>query len=256
MRALAWWGAAYLMGAFAVTLWGARSPRSSAGDAERVPVHRLRHDLERRAAVSRPPGAAGRAVFGSCGLVRRHAVSGLCGVRSRARGAVVGRDRALRLPHRVRTAARAPARSLRRAGAGSPFRCCTARCFWRRSRCSCCCPAGCPVDGLFALFAFETVIYVVGTAFVVVVMAKERVALVHKTAAMTDLLTGLFNRRAFLEAANRMIAQRGRSRSRSACCCSISTSSNRSTTASATPSATTRSRCSPRPPRPTSARPT
>ena len=68
-------------------------------------------------------------------------------------------------------------------------------------------------DGLFALFAFETVIYVVGTAFVVVVMAKERVAMVHKTAAMTDLLTGLFNRRAFIEAANRMIEQRGASRS-------------------------------------------
>ena len=65
-------------------------------------------------------------------------------------------------------------------------------------------------DGLFALFAFETVIYVVGTAFVVVVMAKERVVLVHKTAAMTDLLTGLFNRRAFLEAANRLIEQRAR----------------------------------------------
>ena len=47
-------------------------------------------------------------------------------------------------------------------------------------------PAEASVDGLFALFAFETVLYVVGTAFVVVVMAKERVALVHKTAAMTD----------------------------------------------------------------------
>ena len=91
-------------------------------------------------------------------------------------------------------------------------------------------------------------IYVVGTAFVVVVMAKERVALVHKTAAMTDLLTGLFNRRAFLEAANATDrAARAASRSRSACWCSISTSSNRSTTASAMPSATTRSRCSPRP---------
>ncbi len=65
-------------------------------------------------------------------------------------------------------------------------------------------------EALFALFAFETVIYVVGTAFVVMVMAKERVALVHKTAAMTDLLTGLFNRRAFLEAANRLIEQRAR----------------------------------------------
>ncbi len=71
-------------------------------------------------------------------------------------------------------------------------------------------PSRTSVDGLFALFAFETLIYVIGTAFVVVVMAKERVALVHKTAAMTDLLTGLFNRRAFLEAADRLIAQHAR----------------------------------------------
>lgn len=71
-------------------------------------------------------------------------------------------------------------------------------------------PAVMSADGLFALFAFETMIYVVGTAFVVVVMAKEHVALVHKTAAMTDLLTGLFNRRAFLQTANTLIAQRQR----------------------------------------------
>ena len=62
-------------------------------------------------------------------------------------------------------------------------------------------PPGAPTDSWFALFALETLLYVVGTAFIVVVMAKERVALVHKTAAMTDPLTGLFNRRAFLEAA-------------------------------------------------------
>ena len=71
-------------------------------------------------------------------------------------------------------------------------------------------PAAAADDRLFALFAFQTVIYVVGTAFVVVVMAKERVAQIHKTAAMTDLLTGLFNRRAFLDAASRLIEQRSR----------------------------------------------
>jgi diguanylate cyclase (GGDEF)-like protein len=63
---------------------------------------------------------------------------------------------------------------------------------------------------LFALFALETILYVVGTAFIVVVMAKERTALVHKTAAMTDQLTGVFNRRAFLDAADRLIAKRAR----------------------------------------------
>jgi diguanylate cyclase (GGDEF)-like protein len=71
-------------------------------------------------------------------------------------------------------------------------------------------PAAVSVDSLFALVALEALIYVVGIAFVIVVMAKERTALVHKTAAMTDPLTGLFNRRAFLEAANRLIEQRGR----------------------------------------------
>jgi len=69
-------------------------------------------------------------------------------------------------------------------------------------------PTRMSIDGLFTLFAFETVIYVIGTAFIVVVMANERVALMHKTAAMTDPLTGLFNRRAFLDAADLLIAKR------------------------------------------------
>ena len=63
--------------------------------------------------------------------------------------------------------------------------------------------------GAFALFALLTLLYVVGTAFIVVVMAKERAVMVHKTAAMTDPLTGLFNRRGFVETAERLIdAQR------------------------------------------------
>jgi diguanylate cyclase (GGDEF)-like protein len=70
--------------------------------------------------------------------------------------------------------------------------------------------AGASTQGLFALFALETILYVVGTAFIVVVMAKERAALVHRTAAMTDVLTGVFNRRAFLEAADKLIAKRTR----------------------------------------------
>jgi diguanylate cyclase (GGDEF)-like protein len=62
----------------------------------------------------------------------------------------------------------------------------------------------------FALFALLTLLYVVGTAFIVVVMAKEHVVMLHKTAAMTDPMTGLFNRRGFQEAAQRLIEMQAR----------------------------------------------
>ena len=116
MRAMAWWGGAYVMGACAVTLWGAQgqtigSYRADAGDAERVPVRRLRHDLERRAAVSRPRGAAAaRCSRAQRMWFDRHAVPEFADSDQARMIAVVDRDRALRVPHRVRVAARAPAR--------------------------------------------------------------------------------------------------------------------------------------------------
>jgi diguanylate cyclase (GGDEF)-like protein len=67
-------------------------------------------------------------------------------------------------------------------------------------------PSETSTEAWFAVFALQTLLYVVGTAFVVVVMANERTTAQYKTAAMTDPLTGLFNRRAFFAAANSMIA--------------------------------------------------
>lgn len=64
--------------------------------------------------------------------------------------------------------------------------------------------------GSFALFALLTLLYVVGTAFIVVVMAKEHAVLLHKTAALTDPLTGLFNRRGYHDAAQRLIDAQAR----------------------------------------------
>jgi diguanylate cyclase (GGDEF)-like protein len=64
----------------------------------------------------------------------------------------------------------------------------------------------------FAVFAVEAILYVVGTAFIVVILSKERAVRLHKTAASTDPLTGLFNRRAFLEGAQQLRSAQARKR--------------------------------------------
>jgi diguanylate cyclase (GGDEF)-like protein len=55
--------------------------------------------------------------------------------------------------------------------------------------------------GWAAVFAIEVVLYVVGAAFIVLVLAKDRTVNRYKRAAATDPLTGLYNRRGFFEAA-------------------------------------------------------
>jgi diguanylate cyclase (GGDEF)-like protein len=54
------------------------------------------------------------------------------------------------------------------------------------------------------VFTLETMLYAVGTAFIVLVLTKERTLRMHKTAALTDPLTGLFNRRGLIEAAREL----------------------------------------------------
>lgn len=61
--------------------------------------------------------------------------------------------------------------------------------------------------GWVALFAIEIVLYVVGAAFIVLVLAKDRTVGLYKRAAATDPLTGLLNRRGFLEAAAGVTAE-------------------------------------------------
>jgi len=62
-------------------------------------------------------------------------------------------------------------------------------------------------SGWIAVFALEVMLYVVGSAFIVLVLSKERTLSIHKTAAVTDPLTGLFNRRGFVEAGTQLIAR-------------------------------------------------
>jgi diguanylate cyclase (GGDEF)-like protein len=62
-----------------------------------------------------------------------------------------------------------------------------------------------PASGLVALFAIEVVLYVVGAAFIVLVLAKDRAVRAYKAASLTDPLSGLLNRRGFFEAAGAMM---------------------------------------------------
>lgn len=59
--------------------------------------------------------------------------------------------------------------------------------------------------GWIAVFAIEVLLYVVGTAFMVLILAKDRTVHAYKVAAATDPLTGLLNRRGFFEAAGALI---------------------------------------------------
>jgi diguanylate cyclase (GGDEF)-like protein len=58
--------------------------------------------------------------------------------------------------------------------------------------------------GWLAVLVLEMLLYAVGTAFIVLVLTKERTLRMHKTAALTDPLTGLFNRRGLIEAAREL----------------------------------------------------
>jgi diguanylate cyclase (GGDEF)-like protein len=60
-------------------------------------------------------------------------------------------------------------------------------------------------SGWIAVFTLEVMLYIVGTAFIVLVLAKERSVRIHKTAATTDELTGVLNRRGFMTAARAMV---------------------------------------------------
>src|SRR5579863_3812906 len=60
--------------------------------------------------------------------------------------------------------------------------------------------------GWIAVFAIEIVLYVVGAAFIVLVLAKDRAVNRYKAAAETDPLTALLNRRGFFSAATALMA--------------------------------------------------
>ena len=60
------------------------------------------------------------------------------------------------------------------------------------------------------VFTLETMLYAIGTAFIVLMMVKDNDVDIYRSAASTDHLTGLLNRRAFLETAAYAVRPPGR----------------------------------------------
>lgn len=61
--------------------------------------------------------------------------------------------------------------------------------------------------GWFGIFALETLLYAIATAFIILTMAKERSERIHRTAATIDPLTEVFNRRALIDAGRRILGR-------------------------------------------------
>ncbi len=237
IQALAWWGVAYLIGGmFGRDLAPGRSDFAAAAVEHRrySAVHCRRHDLERGASVPWPPGPVGRHVFRRHRLACRERCAGIRRFGGVTRRHEFAHRRRLHVPDRGRTVARAAQIACSGVGRRCSCRCCMARSFcfrwcWQASR-STAAARTVLSTGWVAVFAIEIVLYVVGAAFIVLVLAKDRTVRLYKTAAATDPLTGLFNRRGFFDgAATLMTADEIRDGARSACWRSTSIISNRST---------------------------
>ena len=212
--ALKWWGSAYLLGAASVALW------TAAGDRLGAPVHL----------------ALNAVGFVACAMVW-NAARLFHGREPSWPGLLLGA-----LAWIAAVTILDPSASMFRmligAGIVSVYAALTARELWSERRKSLqqrwpafVVPAmhGCvlmlpiligsflrPNDPTFStsiwatLFAVELVLYAVGTVFVIFMLVSERTVTAHRTAASTDPLTGMFNRRGFSEACSRVIEREAR----------------------------------------------
>jgi len=211
VRALAWWGTAYLVGGFSVVIWS----------------------IESHLSPPLPPGTANALLFVSCGMIWNaarlfHGRPVLWG--AMAAGATLWLV-ACMVPEFVQSAM---ARIVLSSAIVATYTFLTAAELWRERRKHLLrrWPAIfvpmlhgmvflCPIplasvlpnesgivalaSGWIAVFALEVMLYIVGTAFIVLVLSKERTVRIHRDAASTDELTGLLNRRGFVAAARQLV---------------------------------------------------
>jgi diguanylate cyclase (GGDEF)-like protein len=213
IRALAWWGTAYLIGGFSVAIWS----------------------FENLISPPLPPGVANTLLFVACGMIwsaarifhgRRVLLAAM------SAGAIAWLIACMVPEFAYWTTGRIVLSSL----IVSAYTFLTAAELWRERRKSLLrrwpaifvpimhgavfllpiplaslLPAERGIvtlaSGWIAVFALETMLYVVGTAFIVLVMAKERTVRIQRDAASTDELTGILNRRGFYVAAHQLVAR-------------------------------------------------
>jgi diguanylate cyclase (GGDEF)-like protein len=209
VRALAWWGSAYLIGASAMALGTMPSP-----------------------IIKLPPQVPGALTFLACGMIwngvrlfqgRRIlplatfigaavwlGVGQIPGVLENGNGQIIG---ALIVPVYTFFIAMELWRERRRTrysrAAAIVVPCLHAGIFLVPLAMHAFLPAGHNAAWL-TVFTLETILYAVGTAFIVMLMVKDHHVHVYRTAASTDSLTGLLNRRAFMENALTLCKQQGK----------------------------------------------
>jgi len=201
VRALAWWGAAYLAGAFSLALWSAPGLASSV-----------------------PPEIPGALILIACGMIwngvrlfhGRRVVS-----LANFAGALIWLAGS-RIPV---LATHDGARIALGAVVVAAYSFCIAFEFWRDRRQSLRSRVGAilvpslhagifltplairiglpeaPTQSWLVVLALQTIVYAVGTAFILMLMVKDHYVHVYRSAANTDPLTGLLNRRGFVESA-------------------------------------------------------
>ena len=213
IRALAWWGTAYLLGGFSVAVWS----------------------VEALISPPLPPGVANALLFVACGMVWSaarifHGRDVLW--TAMVAGAIIWLTACMIPEFAQWTVARIVLSSL----VVASYTFLTAAELWRERRRTLLrrWPAifvpilhgavflfPIPLAGLLpsdggivslasgwiAVFALETMLYVVGAAFIVLVLAKERSLRIHRDAASTDELTGLLNRRGFFAATHQLVVR-------------------------------------------------
>ena len=210
VRAFAWWGSAYLIGASSMALWSAPTP-----------IVRLPGEI---------PGAL---MFFACGMIwngvrvfqgRRllpaaafaGAIVWLVGVQLPlfaeggvariALGAAVVAAYTYAIAHELRRERRKQRQSRTAAfivpslHAGIFLLPLAMRAFLPRVL----------AESWITVFALESIIYAVGLAFIVLAMVKDHHVYIYRNAATIDPLTELFNRRAFYEGATSLCAEQAK----------------------------------------------